>query len=576
MVRRKRTVVKTIYKVMAIQFGLALLALLVIEVAVFAVLKYRNRIRPDSVLVLNVRGEVSEDAPRGLWGGAAGRVSILSDLLEAIDRARNDDRINGLVLRMGGFSMNMAKLQELREKIKQFNQAGKFSVTFLESADNRSYYLATACQSITLVPHSVLFIRGLMAETDFLRGTLDKLGIEPNFIHTGRYKTAANALTEKGYTPAHRESVEALLRDWYDDFLTGIAGGRGLEPVQVGELVEQGPFTAQEALAAGLVDRVAYRDEFDSNVEERNAKSENQVGVARYLGQTEPEGEAKVAVVFASGTIVTGKSHEDMMLGRMLGSDTVSQHLRQVREDDSFKAVILRVDSPGGSVVASEVIRREVSLTRQKKPVVVSMSDLAASGGYWISMGVDRIVAQQGTLTGSIGVIIGKLNVRGLYEKLGMSKDYVALTENATIVWPFMNFSRAQRKKIGTLIQETYQTFKEGVSEGRGMKLEEVEKIAQGRVWTGKRAVQLGLVDELGGVDKAAQLAKQLAQIAPEEKVRLVYILPRETLFDRIEDLLERFGVLSHANYREAVRVKIPRLIEDPVWALLPFVPQVR
>ena len=576
MARRKRSVVKTIYKVMAIQFALGLLALLVIEVAVIAVLKYRNRIRPDSVLVLNIRGVVSEEAPRGLWRGGAGRVSILSDLLEAIDRAQNDNRINGLVLRMGDFSMNMAKLQELREKIKQFNRAGKFSATFLESADNRSYYLATACQSIALVPHSVLFIQGLMAETTFLRGTLDKLGIEPNFIYTGRYKTAANALTEKKYTPAHRESVETLLRDWYADFLSGIAEGRELELAQVETLVERGPFTSHEALAAGLVDRVAYRDEFEANVEEKNAESENRVGVTRYLAQTEPEGESKVAVVFASGTIVTGESHNDVMLGRMLGSSTLSRHLRQVREDDSFKAVILRVDSPGGSVVASETIRREVSLTQKEKPVVVSMSDLAASGGYWISMGADRIVAQQGTLTGSIGVIMGKLNVRGLYEKLGMSKDYVALTENATISWPFMNFSRAHRKRIGKMMQETYQTFKERVSGGRAMKLEKVEKIAQGRVWTGKRAVQLGLVDELGGVDKAAQLAKQLANISSEEKVRLVYILPRETLFDRIEDLLEWFGVLSHGNYMETARVKIPRLTEDPIWALLPFVPLVR
>ena len=577
MARRRKSLVRTIYKVMALQLVLGLLAVIVIEIVVIGVMNFRNRIRPDTVLVVDVRGSVAEEAPRGFWEEVTrGRVKVMSDFLEAIDRAARDSRINGLVLRVGGGGMNMAKLQELRGKIREFNQSGKFSAVFLESATNRSYYLASACGSVTLVPQSILGISGMMAESTFLRGTLDKLGIEADLYHAGDYKSASNLLTEKGYTKEHRESVEALLRDWYGEFLQGIAEGRELEVSRVASLVEQAPYTSREALEAGLVDEVAYRDQFDEKIKELNQGSENRASVGRYLARTDAEGDSKIAVLYASGTIMTGESSEDPVLGTVLGSSTLSEQLKWVREDESFKAAILRVDSPGGSAVASEIIRREVELTQKEIPVIVSMSDVAASGGYWIAMGADRIVAQPGTVTGSIGVITGKLNLKGLYAKLGMSKDYVALTENATIEWAFQNYTRRQRVVVRRIMQEYYDAFKAGVSKGRKLSLEEVEKIAQGRVWTGERAARLGLVDELGGMDVALRWAKQLADIPEAERVRLVHVTTRKTMIEKIWDALGGVSALRPRSVRERFGRVTALAEEGPVWVLVPFLPEAR
>ncbi len=577
MARRRKSLVRTIYKVMALQMVLGLLAVIVIEIVVIGVMNFRNRIRTDTVLVVDVRGSVAEEAPRGFWEEVTrGRVKVMSDFLEAIDRAARDSRINGLVLRVGGGGMNMAKLQELRGKIREFNQSGKFSAVFLESATNRSYYLASACGSVTLVPQSILGIRGMMAESTFLRGTLDKLGIEADLYHAGDYKSASNLLTEKGYTKEHRESVEALLRDWYGEFLQGIAEGRELEVSRVASLVEQAPYTSREALEAGLVDEVAYRDQFDEKIKELNQGSENRASVGRYLARTDAEGDSKIAVLYASGTIMTGESSEDPVLGTVLGSSTLSEQLKWVREDESFKAAILRVDSPGGSAVASEIIRREVELTQKEMPVIVSMSDVAASGGYWIAMGADRIVAQPGTVTGSIGVITGKLNLKGLYDKLGMSKDYVALTENATIEWAFQNYTRRQRVVVRRIMQEYYDAFKAGVSKGRKLSLEEVEKIAQGRVWTGERAARLGLVDELGGMDVALRWAKQLADIPEAERVRLVHVTTRKTMIEKLWDALGGVSALRPRSVRERFGRVTALAEEGPVWVLVPFLPEAR
>ena len=577
MARRRKSLVRTIYKVMALQMVLGLLAVIVIEIVVIGVMNFRNRIRPDTVLVVDVRGSVAEEAPRGFWEEVTrGRVKVMSDFLEAIDRAARDSRINGLVLRVGGGGMNMAKLQELRGKIREFNQSGKFSAVFLESATNRSYYLASACGSVTLVPQSILGIRGMMAESTFLRGTLDKLGIEADLYHAGDYKSASNLLTEKGYTKEHRESVDALLRDWYGEFLQGIAEGRELEVSRVASLVEQAPYTSRQALEAGLVDEVAYRDQFDEKIKELNQGSENRASVGRYLARTDAEGDSKIAVLYASGTIMTGESSEDPVLGTVLGSSTLSEQLKWVREDESFKAAILRVDSPGGSAVASEIIRREVELTQKEMPVIVSMSDVAASGGYWIAMGADRIVAQPGTITGSIGVITGKLNLKGLYDKLGMSKDYVALTENATIEWAFQNYTRRQRVVVRRIMQEYYDAFKAGVSKGRKLSLEEVEKIAQGRVWTGERAARLGLVDELGGMDVALRWAKQLADIPEAERVRLVHVTTRKTMIEKIWDALGGVSALRPRSVRERFGRVTALAEEGPVWVLVPFLPEAR
>jgi protease-4 len=549
--------------------------LLVIEVIGIAVTYYSRRIPPHTVLTVRVEGQIEEQPPQdALADLLLGPRRTVTDLVEGLDRAERDPRITGIEVRVGESTLGMAKIQEVRQKIREFNRTGKFSVAYLEFATNRSYYLASACQTVILLPTSLLQVRGLMTSTTFYRGTLDKLGINPDLYHIGEYKNATNVYTEKKYTPAHREASQALLEDFYHQFLGGIAEGRGMKPEDAEMAIRKGPYTAQEALSARLVDRVAYTDQARDLVTRKNGGSKERLSLDEYLRRTDSGGRFKLAVIYATGTILPGRSSDSPFGGAVMGSETIAEQFRRARKDSSIKAVILRVDSPGGAAFASEVIRREVLLTKREKPVVVSMSDVAASGGYWIAMSANRIVAEPGTITGSIGVLTGKLNVMGLFQKLGLSKDYLATTENATIDWPFQDFSSAQRESVQRIMRDIYANFLEGVAEGRHMKVEAVDKIAQGRVWTGERARQLGLVDELGGLAAAITVAKKLAQIPPQERVSLVYLPPPKPLFEKIRDLLGGMSVSAGAAAPRRWVEALESLARVPAWTLLPAVPE--
>ncbi len=558
----------------------------VLQVFGFILVYASKRIRPNTVLTLRIEGDIPEQPPRNpLAELLTGPRTTVTDIVEALDRARTDPRITGIHLRVGESTMNMAKVQEVRERIREFSRAGKFSVVFLEFATNRSYYLASAGQTVFLLPASVLYVRGMMVSTTFYRGLLDKVGIYPDLYHIGDYKNASNVYTERKYTPAHREATQTLLEDWYNEFLRGIAEGRGLTPQQVARAIERGPLTSQEALAAKLVDRVAYADEAQEFVKQQNHGSESRLSLREYLRRSEREARSKLAVIYATGEILPGRSGEDAFGETIMGSDTIAEQFRRAREDDSLKAVILRVDSPGGAPFSSEVIRREVVMTKRVKPVVVSMSDLAASGGYWISMSASKIVAEPGTITGSIGVYLGKFNLTGLYQKLGLTKDFIATTENATLEWPFKNFTPTQRVAVEKQMRDTYSNFLAGVAEGRRMKPQDVDKLGQGRVWTGERARQLGLVDELGGLHTAIALARQLAKIPPSEKVSLVYLPAPKSLLEKILELAATssddapaplgLGFGQAFSPREWIRA-LKSLAQERVWTLLPAVPELK
>jgi protease-4 len=551
--------------------------ILVLQVVGLTILYFVRRIKPHSVLSLRIEGDIPEQASQEVISSiVAGPQTTVTDIVEALERARTDPRITGVSLRVGESTMNMAKIQEIREKIRELNGARKFSVAYLEFASTRTYYLASASQTVILLPKSLLYVRGMMASATFYRGALDKLGIYPDLFHIGDYKNAMNVYTEKKFTPAHREATEALLQDWYQEFLRGVGEARGLKPEEVASLVAKGPFTSQEALAARLVDRVAYQDEAREFVKQKNHGSDNRIHLRDYLERTDRESRTKLAVILATGTILPGRSGNTPFGEEVMGSDTLSEQFRRAREDNSVKAVILRVDSPGGVPFASEVIRREVEITKRQKPVVVSMSDVAASGGYWISMSADRIIAEPGTITGSIGVYTGKFNLRGLYEKLGLSKDLVTTTENSTLDWPFQNFTPAQREIVQQKMRETYNNFLAGVAAGRRMKVEDVDKIGQGRVWAGERALKLGLVDELGGLDTAISAAKQLAKIPKSEKVSLLHLPPSKTLFEKLLELAGGAKVASASTSPRLWLQQIESLARAPVWAILPAVPEVQ
>ncbi|MBI4462713.1 MAG: signal peptide peptidase SppA [Acidobacteria bacterium] len=556
--------------------ALVLLGLLVVAVVGS---QLSRRIPSQTVLEITVSGEVAEEPPPNLQARMwMGDVQVLRDVLEALDRARADARIAGVVVRIQPFSMNLAKVQELRAKLGEFGQSGKFSLAFLEDADNRMYYLATACQEIYQVPTSHLGLLGLMASSTFLRSTLDKLHIYPDLYHIAEYKTAKNLLTEKRYTAAHREMVSDLLQGWSQQFVAGIAAGRQLQPAGVEERIRKGPYAAEEAKEAGLVDDLLYADQLRDVLKEKTGRAEPRtISVAEYLARTARAGRHRIAIVHATGAIDLGRSRFDPLLGLTMGSDTVRAALRAAREDASVKAIVFRVDSPGGSATASEVIRREVELAREKKPVIVSMSDVAGSGGYWIAMSANKIVAQPGTITGSIGVVFGKMNVRGFYELLGITKDQVLTAENSTLLYPFENFTPTQRATVQRLMRQIYENFLAGVAEGRKLPLEEVDRIGKGRVWLGDKAQALGLVDELGGLDRAVSLAKELANIPAQEGVTyIIYPRPRSTW----EEIQEWFGVRATpptaAGLRKWFDVSDSLLVRNPVLALVPFDLQVR
>jgi protease-4 len=511
----------------------------------------RGPVIPDeSVLVVRPGGELLEvlpdDVVRQVLGGDAATVR---SFVESLRKAKGDSRITSVLLLPSTLELPFwGKLQELRDAIVDFRQSGKQVVAFLEYGGDREYYLASAADRVYLLPTSPLDLTGIASYELFLRGALDKLGAYPDFVHVGAYKTAVNTFTEKGFTPEHREMTESLNRDLYEQLVRGIAEARKKTPDEVRRLLDEGPFTPEAAKQAGLVDDLAYLDQLDDRVAALKDEEESRDRVeerdyrrisARSLG-IRPA--SRIAVLYASGVIASGSSSQDTVNGAVVGSDTIVEQLERIRDDDSIKAIVLRVDSPGGSAVASDVIWRELSITRDEnpsRPLIASMSDLAASGGYYISMPAQVIVAQPGTLTGSIGIFGGKIAVGDSLEKIGVIAETVQSGRNAALNSPFDPFTPEQRAKLMSYMDSFYKSFVGKAADSRHQTPEQIHAVAQGRVWTGRQAREHGLVDELGGLDRAIAIAKSRAGIPADEEVELVMYPPRRTLF---EAAAEQFG----------------------------------
>jgi protease-4 len=556
---------------------LVVVIVLALPVLVIIGIIYARRVKPNTVLVVRVEGEIPEQTPPySLQDMFNGPTTTVTDITEGIERARTDPHITGLEVRVDETDMSMGKIQEIRDRIQAFNRARKFSVAYLEFATNRSYYLASACQTLIMLPKSEFHLHGIMASTTFLRGTFDKLGIYPDFLHIGEYKNATNVYTEKKFTAAHREATKGLVDDWYRQFVQGVAASRGLKPEEVEKIIAAGPYNSDAAPATHLVDRVAYGEDARSFVDQQNHGSDRRIGLRRYLDRSEKFTANRIAVIYAVGEIVPGRSVTSPWREEMMGSDTIAQQFRRARTDDFVKAVVVRVDSPGGVAFSSEVIRHEVERTKAAKPVVVSMSDVAASGGYWLAMSANRIIAEPGTITGSIGVLMGKFNIQGLYEKLGLSTDFIATTENSTLEYPLQNFTPAQREIVLRNMRGTYKDFLQGVAAGRHMKVEDVDKIAQGRVWTGERARQLGLVDELGGLHTAITRARELAKIPADEKVTLLLLPPYRSFVERLLDSSDDDSAFAPTPSLHVWLSKLESLAGYSVWTILPGTPRVQ
>lgn len=489
--------------------------------------------RAKLVLELDLTERLAQGAPSDpLSALLQRRQARLKDVLAGLRKASRDDHVAMLVAKVGPAPMGFARAQELRDAVLAFRASGKPALALAESFGEWSpglvpYYVATAFDEIWLQPSGDVTLGGLTLGTPFLRGALDHLEIEPQVGQRYEYKNAADVLLRSAFSDAHHEAMQQLTTSVVDQVVDGVAAGRRLSAERVRELVDQPPLAANDALAAGLVDRVGYRDELYAEVRKRAGESAKLLYVSRYAHPPVPAPRAvrkarTVALIWGLGSITSGKSGRRPG-GNRMGSDTVTAAFRAAARDKDVEAIVFRIDSSGGSAVASDAIWREVGQARAAgKPVVVSMGDVAASGGYYVAMSADLIVAEPSTITGSIGVLAGKLVTDRLWNRLGVSYDSVAVGELARMFSTRTRYGPAEQAALESWLDRIYEMFVGKVAACRAMSRDEVHAVARGRVWTGADAHERRLVDALGGLDRAAELAAERAGIPATAEVDLV------------------------------------------------------
>lgn len=515
---------------------IAILVLLFFVGSYYLTREQAPEIEEGSYLVLDLVGMFPEDAARDLWTQLIeGKPMTVFDLVENIRKARHDDRIEGILLRCNMLSMGFGKAQEIRGALEEFKESGKRVISYIEIARDLEYYIATAADEIYMAPVSVLIVDGIVANALFLRGTFELLGIRPNFVRVGDYKTAVDLFQDSEMSDEYRWELNSLLDSIYSRYVSDVAKSRGMMEEDLRDIIDNGMLDSRQALEAGLVDDLLYINQLEGKLkggyEEFRSVDAN---VYRYVdpasvGITE---HARFALIIAEGSINMGGSGESADFGKIAGSSTLNEAIHRALEDEEIKAIILRVNSPGGVWVASDVIWGELVKAMESKPVVVSMSDVAASGGYYISMPANAIVAEPSTITGSIGVYVGKFNVSGLYSKIGVNRETVSRGENAELFSELRDFSEEERNRVYQRLWDFYwNDFVMKAHEGRDLTPEFIDSVGRGRVWTGEQALENGLVDELGGIWTAVDRAKEIAGIAPEKNISLVLLPePKELL----------------------------------------------
>ncbi len=505
-------------------------------------------------------GTYTDTKTVGTFGTSS--TKTLRGLFKKLDTLKTDDEIAGILFKIENVSVGWATLQEIRNKLHEFRETQKETIGYLESGGNAEYLLAAAMERVVLMPTGSLNLTGLRAEVLFYKGLLEKLDIQADMLAMGKYKSGVEPYMRDDMSDAFRESMTALLDDLYAQLLDHIAENRdGITAEGVSDLVNRGPFTAEEAQQAQLVDALQYYDELLDTLKTASPDEDVQVvkpdyerkrkvpdmnsfaGLMQLLSMLNPPrqtrsdtAENQIALIYANGPILPNIESFFASMP-VITPETLKEAFEKARTDDSVQAVVLRIDSPGGSALASDLIWREVMLTQREKPVVVSMGDIAASGGYYIAMAAGTIVAHPSTLTGSIGVFGGKLNMKGFYNKIGLTKEIIAHGQNATLYSDYGGFTPTERARVEKMMKTIYKDFVSKAAEGRGKTYDEIDEIAQGRVWTGKQAKALGLVDEFGGLDTALSIAKEQAGFTEDDEVNLI-VLPKQKPF--LEEFLER------------------------------------
>lgn len=580
-------------KVALIVLGVIVALCLIVSICIFSIyLAVRSTapvVRENSVLVLRVKGDLPDYSAMDFASRFLGAEdNSLTGLMTEIRKAKVDRRISAILLEIDMPGAGWGKADEIRDGIADFRASGKPIYAYMEIGTNKELYLASACDKIFVAPTGDLLTTGLAAEVMFFRGSLDKLGIYPDVVKIGAYKNAPDQFTRKDMSDAHKEVVNAVLDEEYNRYVEAIAASRHKTADDVRALIDNAPYTAAGARDAGLIDGASYRSEVENELKKRLGYKDNdelRVTKESDYARVSPEsvglnmGE-RIAVIFASGDIVSGSSGSETV-----GSDSVARELKKARDDNSIKAIVLRVDSPGGSSIASGVISNAVEAAKRKKPVVVSMGDLGASGGYYISANASRIVAEPSTITGSIGIFAGKPVMKGFYDWLGISPQYVTKGKNAGLLREDVPFTTEERARFQALIQAGYDDFLNAVAKGRNRSVADIDAIGQGRVWTGAQARERGLVDEFGGLERAIQVAKGLAGIPAEKSVHRVMMPTQRTVLDeffgRDDDSAkdaseaERLAIAAKlpADMRHALRyaAMLQRIERGEMMAMMPF-----
>ena len=495
------------------------------------------------------------------------------DILDNIEKAKNDDKIKGIYLNFSSVNAGFSQIEEIRNKLLDFKESGKFIYSYADSYSQSAYYLASVSDKIALNPEGIIELKGLSAEIMFYKGLMDKLGIDAQIIRHGKFKGAVEPFMYNQMSNENREQIEKLLNSISDYMVDGIATEReGITSEEIHKMINNMYLSSpRKCLEGGIIDKIAYQDQILSDLED---KSEHEITLTDYMKVKNPKtsvSDNKIAIIYATGEINTGKGSYNT-----IGSETTVEAIREASEDENVKAIVLRVNSPGGSALASEIIWREINLAKQKKKVVVSMGDYAASGGYYIACNADKIFANNSTLTGSIGVFGIVPNTKNfLNEKLGVYIETVKTHKHSDIANGYRKLSNDELNVIQNSVEDIYETFITHVSEGRGIPVRKVDEIGQGRVWSGTDALSIGLIDEIGGLEDAIASAADLSSL---EDYRII-TLPKKT--DMFEEFIESFSAkqnivlpdflgisekminqLEFLNSKEKIQARIPFIME--------------
>ncbi len=519
------------------------------------------------VLELELDEPLEEYVPEDSLATAFGPgKQTVRDVVDALEKAGEDARVKALVVKVNGTPGSTAVVQELRDAVKAFRAKGKKAVAYADTfgeggGGTGAYYLASAFDEVYLQPSGDVSLLGPAIETPFARDALAKLGVKPRIGQRHEYKNAVNTYTQQTFTPEHREATERFLTSLFGQLVKGVAEGRELSEDEVKAAIDAAPLMGQQAVEAKLVDGLLYRDEVYEKVKAEAGEGAKLLYVRKYLervGRPNAQGEATVALIYGAGGIARGQSQTNPMSGEVtMGSETVAASFRKAVEDPAVKAIVFRVDSPGGSYVASDTVRREVQRAREKgKPVVVTMGTYAASGGYFVAMDADKIVAQPGTLTGSIGVYGGKMVTAELWEKLGVNFEALGMGKNATMYSSDADFTPEQLAKNEAFLDRVYEDFTAKAAVGRKLPVEKLREVAKGRVWTGEDAKERGLVDELGGFAVALKLAKEAAKL--EGPVRVELFPKKKNAAEVLSELLGEKQGDSSEDEGAGVRPRMP------------------